>query len=174
MNKFANVLAAGAVALALLVFAASTRAAVAGAPETITFSAEPTVSVNQHQVYDAVHLYERSLNSADTATIVGLFAPSGVAEWNDKRTYATPAELTGGYSALFKIAKFSTVFSYDSILVSGDIAVVRTHHHAGATVVENGKEVLDKNREAFVLQKIDGKWKIVLYTFNTDPMQGEG
>ncbi|WP_311541358.1 nuclear transport factor 2 family protein [Paraburkholderia sp. MM5384-R2] len=59
-------------------------------------------------------------------------------------------------------------------MVYGDTAVVRTHHHVGATVIENGRKVTDYNREVFVLRKIDGTWKIVLYTFNTDPKQGEG
>lgn len=56
----------------------------------------------------------------------------------------------------------------------GDTAVVRTHHHRGQTAIENGKKVLDYNREVFVLRKINGGWKIVLYTFSTDPVQGEG
>jgi hypothetical protein len=42
------------------------------------------------------------------------------------------------------------------------------------TEIENGKKVIDCNREVFMLRKIDGAWKIALYTFNTDPVQGEG
>lgn len=41
-------------------------------------------------------------------------------------------------------------------------------------MVEGGKEVVDLNREVFVLRKLGGEWKIVLYIFNTDPVQGEG
>ncbi len=66
------------------------------------------------------------------------------------------------------------MFSYDALNVYGDTAVVRTHHHKGATAVENGKPVTDLNREVFVLHKIDNQWRIVPYTFNTDPVQGEG
>ena len=84
------------------------------------------------------------------------------------------ARKAAAYDALFKIAKFSTVFGYAGIDVSGDTAVVRTYHHKGATVLEGGKEFVDLNREVFVLRKIDGAWKIVLYIFNTDPVQGEG
>ncbi len=43
-----------------------------------------------------------------------------------------------------------------------------------ATVVEGGKDVVDLNREVFVLHKIAGASKISLYIFNTDPVQGEG
>ena len=41
-------------------------------------------------------------------------------------------------------------------------------------MVEGGKDVVDLNREVFVLRKIAGDWKIKLYIFNTDPVQGEG
>ena len=52
--------------------------------------------------------------------------------------------------------------------------MVRTFHHKGATVSEGGKEVVDLNREVFVLHRIEGAWRISLYIFNTDPVQGEG
>ncbi len=97
-----------------------------------------------------------------------------MAEWNNKRTYATRQQKIDGYAALFKIAKFDTKFAYDAINIYGDAALVRTHHHKGAKVLEKGKEVLDYNREVFVLHKEGGVWKIVFYAFNTDPVQGEG
>ena len=153
--------------------ASSTQMAVA-TEDGIPYSSDPTVSDEQHEVYDVVHRYESALNAKDTDAIVALFSEDGVAEWNNKRTYATRGQKIAGYNALFKIAKFSTVFAYDAINVYGDTAVVRTHHHVGAAVIENGKKVTDYNREVFVLRKIDGTWKIVLYTFNTDPKQGEG
>ncbi len=155
---------------------AGISAVYAGAAETeaLPFSSDPAVSSAQHEVYDVVHRYENALNAGDTKTILDLFADDSVAEWNDKRTYATRQQKIDGYDGLFKIAKFTTVFSYDAINVYGDAAVVRTHHHKGAAVVENGKKVIDLNREVFVLHKVGGVWKIVLYTFNTDPVQGEG
>ena len=75
---------------------------------------------------------------------------------------------------LFKVAKFSTVFGYAGIDVDGDTAIVRTFHHKGATILENGREVVDLNREVFVLRRLGDEWKIKLYIFNTNPVQGEG
>jgi ketosteroid isomerase-like protein len=150
--------------------------ALAGADsgESFLFSSDPVVSAQQHAAYDVVYRYEQLLNAGDTAGIVDLFAPDGVAEWNDKPTYATRDEKIAAYDALFKVAKFSTVFGYAGIDVSGDTAVVRTFHHKGATILEGGKEVVDLNREVFVLRKLRNEWKIKLYIFNTDPVQGEG
>ncbi len=97
-------------------------------------------------------------------------SPSGTTSRPSRRRN----EKKAAYDALFKVATFSTVFGYAGIDVVGDTAVVRTFHHRGATVVEGGKDVVDLNREVFVLHKIGGAWKISLYIFNTDPVQGEG
>ncbi len=156
----------------LLLHLAPARAAEA-AP-AFAFSTDPAVSAGQHAAYDVVHRYEQLLNSGDTAGMLALYATDGVAEWNDKPTFTTLGEKEAAYDALFKVARFSTVFGYAGIDVVGDTAVVRTFHHRGATVVEGGKDVVDLNREVFVLHKIAGDWKIALYIFNTDPVQGEG
>ena len=163
---------AGLAAVGLLLHLAPARAAEA-AP-AFAFSTDPAVSAGQHAVYNVVRRYEQLLNSGDTAGILALYAPDSVAEWNDKPTFATTAEKKAAYDALFKVASFSTVFGYADIDVVGDTAVVRTFHHRGATVVEGGKDVVDLNREVFVLHKIAGAWEISLYIFNTDPVQGEG
>ena len=146
----------------------------ANAAPAFAFSADEAVSAGQHAVYDVVHRYEELLNAGDTAGILSLYAPDSVAEWNDKPTFATLDEKKGAYDALFNVAKFTTVFGYAGIDVAGDTAVVRTFHHKGATVMEGGKKVVDLNREVFVLHKMGGAWKISLYIFNTDPVQGEG
>ena len=166
--------------LALLAFcwivaAGSAPARAAGeADNSIPFSADPAVRAQQQPVYDVVHRYETLLNTGDTAGILDLYAQQSVAEWNDKPTFATRQQKIDAYDALFKIAKFKTVFGYASIDVHGDTAVVRTFHHKGAAVMENGKKVIDLNREVFVLNKVGSDWKITFYMFNTDPVQGEG
>jgi hypothetical protein len=56
-----------------------------------------------------VDRYEQLLNADDTTGVLDLSAPESVAEWNDKPTFA-----------LFKVAKFSTVFGYARIDASAD------------------------------------------------------
>lgn len=172
MHSVQRVAAAAAFAVSIATSALPVCAAEpAGAP---SFSSDPQVAAQQHQVYEVVHRYETLLNAGDTAGIMAMYAHDSVAEWNNRATFATPAERKAAYDTLFKEAKFSTVFGYASVDAWGDTGVVRTFHHKGATVLESGKEVVDLNREVFVLRKIDGEWKIVLYIFNTDPVQGEG
>jgi ketosteroid isomerase-like protein len=166
--RFAVILLCAAIAEALV-------PAKAASGETVfAFSAEPAIAAQQRAAYAVVHQYEQYLNAGDTPGILDLFAPQSVAERNDKPTFVTRAQKQAGYDALFKIAKFSTVFGYASIDIDGDMAIVRTFHHKGAAVLENGKPVPDYNREVFILRKLNGAYKIVFYMFNTDPAQGEG
>ncbi len=174
MHRIRRISFATAVALGAVVLAPGPTVRAAEPQGVPSFSSDPQVAAQQHQVYDVVHRYETLLNAGDTAGIMAMFAPDSVAEWNNRPTFATPQERKAAYDALFKEAKFSTVFGYASVEAYGDTGVVRTFHHKGATVVEGGKEVVDLNREVFVLRRIGGEWKIVLYIFNTDPVQGEG
>ena len=141
------------------------------------FSSTSTIAAQQKAVYDVLNQYQQGLDTANTKAILALFAPSSVAEWNNKRTATTVAEKAALYNWLFANEKFSTEFAYDDIHISsmGDMAFVRTHHHVGAAVknIKTGQTSLDMNREVFILEKINGQWKIVLYTFDTDPVQGE-
>ena len=175
VRRTAPVLAAAGPMLAAagLAFHPSPARAAGPAP-AFAFAADPVTSAGQHAAYDVVHRYETLLNAGDTAGILALYAPDGVAEWNDRPTFATLAEKREAYDALFRRARFTTAFGYADIDVVGDTAVVRTFHHRGATVTEDGKQVVDLNREVFVLHRIGGAWKISLYIFNTDPVQGEG
>jgi hypothetical protein len=110
------------------------------------YSTEPSFAVQQQAAYEVVHGYAELLNKGDTAGILALYAPNSVAKWNEK------------HDALFKIAKFSTVFAYAiiNIYADGEVAVARTFHHKGATVLEFGKDVVDLNREVLVLHKVGG------------------
>lgn len=174
MMSLTTILRAGVIA-AVLGAVLQPRAHAATEPgPSFTFATDPAVAAQQRSAFDVVHRYEQLLNAGDTTGILELFAPDGIAEWNDKPTFSTPQEKRDAYDALFRIAKFTTVFGYAGIDVHGDTAVVRTYHHKGATVLEGGKDVVDLNREVFVLRKIDGRWRISLYIFNTNPVQGEG
>ena len=175
MMSLSTTLRAGLIAAVLgaVLIRPSAHAATEPGP-SFTFATDPAVAAQQRAAFDVLHRYEQLLNAGDKTGLLELFAPDGIAEWNDKPTFSTLQEKRDAYDALFRIAKFTTVFGYAGIDVHGDTAVVRTYHHKGATVLEGGKEVVDLNREVFVLRRIDGRWRISLYIFNTNPVQGEG
>jgi ketosteroid isomerase-like protein len=139
------------------------------------YSGDTSVAAVQRAVKAVVERYQRGLNSSNFEIIRPLFAPDAVAEWNEKTTVIGSDGMAAPYWALFKEIKFTTDFQYDAVDVHGDLAIVRTHHPVGQMEVniKDGSTKLDFNREIFVLQKANGDWKIILYTFNTQPRQGE-
>jgi ketosteroid isomerase-like protein len=98
-----------------------------------------------------------------------------VAEWNEKATVVGVDAMAGPYEELFKTTKFTTDFQFDAVDLHGDIAIVRTHHPIGQTELslKDGSKKLDMNREIFVLKRFGSDWEIILYTFTTQPRQGE-
>jgi len=167
---------------ALVLFAAFAGAVFAGSvgrdggpTGAFSYSADAKTAAMQRQAKRIVDRYQEGLNSSNFRIIRSLFIPDAVAEWNDKATVIGQDAMAAPYEALFKEIKFTTEFQYDAVDIYGDLAIVRTHHPVGQmeTNVKDGSRKLDFNREIFVLRCIGGDWKIVLYSFNTQPRQGE-
>jgi ketosteroid isomerase-like protein len=146
-----------------------------GPTGAFTYSPDAQVAAVQRQVKGVVDRYQDGLNSSDFARIRPLFAPDAVAEWDEKATVIGIEAMAKPYEELFKEVKFNTDFQYDAVDLHGDVAIVRTHHPVGQTELhlKDGSKTLDFNREIFVLRRMGTEWKIILYTFNTQPRQGE-
>jgi ketosteroid isomerase-like protein len=146
-----------------------------GPSGAFSYSKDAKVAAVQKKVKAVVERYQDGLNSSDFAKIRPLFAKDAVAEWNEKATVIGVDAMAKPYEDLFKAIRFDTDFQYDAVDLYGDMAIVRTHHPVGQTelILKDMSKKLDLNREIFVLRRVDGEWKIVLYTFNTQPKQGE-
>ena len=146
-----------------------------GTSGAFRYSGDHQTAQVQKQVKAVVERYQDGLNTGDFSKIRPLFAADAVAEWNDKATVVGIDAMAKPYADLFKAIKFDTDFQYDAVDILGDTAIVRTHHPVGQTelFIKDGSKKLDFNREIFVLRRIDTQWKIILYTFNTQPRQGE-
>lgn len=171
MRKITAVMLLGGVSLCGQSYAANGEVAA----KSYRVSAEVGVTAEQKAVYELINRYQTALNAGDTHTILSLYAPESYSQWNEKPTADSNEKRRQQYDNLFKNEKFETDFVYDSVSVNGNMAYVRTHHHRGATVTRksDGATLIDLNREVFVLEKKQGQWKIVVYTFNTNPIQGE-
>jgi ketosteroid isomerase-like protein len=146
-----------------------------GPSGAFSYSKDAGVAAVQKKVKAVVERYQDGLNSSDFSKIRPLFATDAVAQWNEKATVLGVDAMAKPYEDLFKAIKFNTDFQYDAVDVYGEVAIVRTHHPVGQTelFLKDNSKKLDFNREIFVLRRIDGDWKIVLYAFNTQPRQGE-
>ena len=167
------------IAAALLLIAAQpgppAQAQDGGPTGAFRYSSDPQVAATQRAVKGVVERYQAGLNASDFARIRPLFAPDAVAEWNEKATVIGVEAMAKPYEDLFKAIKFATDFQYDAVDLHGDVAIVRTHHPVGSVELHlaDGSRTPDFNREVFVLKRAGADWKIILYTFTTQPRQGE-
>ena len=145
-----------------------------GPSGAFSYSTDTVIAAVQRNVKQVIEIYQSALNNSDFATIRNLFASDAIAEWNNKATMVGTDAMAQPYSSLFKVSKFSTDFQYDAVDIHDTIAIVRTHHPVGQTErnLVDGSTTLDFNREIFVLSQSSGEWKIILYTFTTQPQQG--
>ena len=154
---------------------ATARSRDGGPTGAFVYARDPAVASVQRDAKRFVETYQKNLNSGNTEAIVAQFAPDAVSEWNDKATVIGNRALAAPYRAIFATTKFSTDFQFDAVDVHGDLAIVRTHHPIGQVEVSKttGKRTPDFNREIFVLRRTGPSWQIILYSFNTQPKQGE-
>jgi ketosteroid isomerase-like protein len=158
-----------------LAYSVEDRGKDGGSSGAFSYSRDARVAAVQKKVKAVVERYQDGLNSSNFANIRPLFAPDAVAEWNEKATVIGVDAMAKPYDHLFKAIKFNTDFQYDAVDVHGNIAIVRTHHSIGQTELHlnDGSRTLDFNREIFILRRMQDDWKIILYTFTTQPRQGE-
>lgn len=156
----------------------ATEGGITASPENsggeFKYSIDSSIASQQKSVYDTIIRYQNALNSGDTKTILSLYADESFSQWNNLLTADTSEKRKRQYDDLFSKEKFKTDFAFDTIWINGDTAVVRTHHHVGSVVTnfKEQKSMIDLNREVFILKKINSDWRIFLYTFNTNPLQG--
>jgi ketosteroid isomerase-like protein len=76
------------------------------------------------------------------------------------------------YEFVFSQIQLNIEFFVEEIEVEGNMAFAVTSSKGTVKILANGMELPEANRELFVFEKVDGKWKIARYMFNkTEPKQ---
>lgn len=110
--------------------------------------------------------YKEALKSADSTKVVQNFSPNAVLMTPNAATAKGSNEIKAVYDGLFKILKLDINFSIDEVVVNGEYAFVRSTSKGTATLLENNVKADEINRELFIFQKQNGKWKIAYYMYN--------
>lgn len=112
--------------------------------------------------------YERALNASDTEAVLRLYASDGVFMPQHSPSSVGTETVRKAYSAVFGSIRLSVKFQTAEIRrVAEDWAFARTNSAGTATILATGATSAEANQELFVLQKIDGEWKIARYCFCT-------
>lgn len=110
--------------------------------------------------------YRDALNTSDVNKVLTLYTNDGVFMPSNAPSAVGQEQIKASYEFVFKTIQLKIEFFIDEIQVSGDFAFARTTSKGTTLIHANGQTVPEENRELFVLQKVEGQWKIARYMFN--------
>jgi len=110
--------------------------------------------------------YRDALNTSDVSKVLPLYTNDGVFMPSNAPSSVGQEQVKASYEFVFKTIQLNIEFYIDEIVVNGDYAFARTTSKGTTLIHANGQTVAEENRELFVLQKVDGQWKIARYMFN--------
>ncbi len=112
--------------------------------------------------------YERVLNASDVAGVVKLYTEDGVFMAQHNLSAVGIGQVEAAYTAAFQAIDLDVEFDIVEVeVIADDWAFARTNSSGTTTINATGDKVPEGNQELFVLQKIDGNWKIARYGFST-------
>ncbi len=112
--------------------------------------------------------YERVLNASDVGGVVKLYTDDGVFMAQHNPSAVGIQQVEAAYAAVFQAIDLNVEFDIVEIeVIADDWAFARTISAGTTTINATGDKVAEGNQELFVLQKINGDWKIARYGFST-------
>jgi uncharacterized protein (TIGR02246 family) len=110
--------------------------------------------------------YRDALNASSTTDVLPLYTDDGIFMPTNGPTAIGLEQLKDSYDMVFKNIRLHIEFYIDEIEIEGDLAFARTSSKGTTLIHATGQTVPEENRELFVLQKLNGLWKISRYMFN--------
>ncbi|MEN4449442.1 nuclear transport factor 2 family protein [Mycobacterium sp. SM3041] len=123
-------------------------------------------SNDKMEICELLARYAASLNAADADSAVAQYAADGLFYPYNLPTACGTDQLLTSYRQIFSAIKLDVAFTVHDVVVDGDLAIATTSSAGQVTVLEPGITTAEKNREIFILNRVDGAWKIARYMFN--------
>jgi uncharacterized protein (TIGR02246 family) len=112
--------------------------------------------------------YEQALNQSDTDSVMKLYAADGVFMPQHFPSSVGAEAVRQAYDSVFGAIKLSVKFNIQEVQpVSPEWAFARTNSAGTVLSRATGESSAEANQELFVLQKVEGEWKIARYCFST-------
>jgi uncharacterized protein (TIGR02246 family) len=120
------------------------------------------------QIEAVLQGYERVLNASDVDGVVKLYTEDGVFMAQHNPSAVGIRQVEAAYTAVFQAIDLKVEFDIVEVeVIADDWAFARTNSSGTTTINATGDKVAEGNQELFLLQKIDGEWKIARYGFST-------
>ena len=110
--------------------------------------------------------YRDALNTSDVKKVFPLYSSDGVFMPSGGPSAIGLDQVKSSYEFVFKTIQLNIEFFIDEIVIDGNYAFARTTSKGTTLLHASGATIPEENRELFVLQKVEGQWKIARYMFN--------
>jgi len=140
--------------------------------KTTTQNTEIIQEEEKQKIEELLSEYKKSLNTSDAQLAQNLYTKDGIFMPTEAPSGIGSEGILKSYEYVFSQIKLNIEFFIEEIEVEGNMAFAVTSSKGTVKILANGMEVPEANRELFVFEKVDGKWKIARYMFNkTEPKQ---
>ena len=120
------------------------------------------------QIEAALKGYEQVLNASDVDGVLKLYTEDGVFMSPNNPSAVGIHQVEAAYTGAFQAIDLNVEFDIVEVeVIADDWAFARTNSSGTTTINATGDKIPEGNQELFVLQKIDGDWKIARYAFST-------
>lgn len=131
-------------------------------------AAAQTAGADEDQVRALLKSYERVLNASDVAGVLELYTADGVFMAQHNPSAVGIDQVEAAYTAVFAAIDLNVMFDIVEVeVIAPTWAFARTNSSGTTKINATEDEVSEGNQELFVLQKVDGDWKIARYSFST-------
>ncbi len=133
-----------------------------------SLSCDQAADSDKAQIEAALKAYEQVLNASDVDGILKLYTEDGVFMSPNNPSAVGIQQVEAAYTWAFQAIDLNVEFDIVEIeVIADDWAFARTNSSGTTTINATGDKVPEGNQELFVMQKIDGDWKIARYAFST-------
>ena len=123
---------------------------------------------DQENIHAVLKAYEQVLNASDVNGVVRLYTEDSVFMAQHNPSAVGIQQVEAAYTAVFQAIDLNVEFDIVEVeVIADDWPFARTNSSGTTTINATGDQIPEGNQELFVLQKIDGDWKIARYAFST-------
>jgi len=127
-----------------------------------------TKDSNSKEIADLLQAYRNALVKSSAEDVIKLYSPDALLMAQGFPIVKSSDNILAWYKDCFKLIKLDVVFEIQEVVVTSDEYAFATTTSAGTQKDnESGKVTNEGNHELFVIQKVEGSWKIARYCFST-------
>ncbi|MFP3831509.1 YybH family protein [Chryseobacterium sp. SIMBA_028] len=124
-------------------------------------------AATKKDIETVLYTYQNALNESSTTHTLPLYTRDGVFMPQGGPSAKGQEQLKEAYDFVFKTLTLDVKFEIEEItVINENYAIARTVSKGTQMLHADHKTTPEENRELFILQKEDTKWKIARYMFN--------